>query len=82
MLSESKQCLICWTFVRYQRNQGQAFTKKIGLYSTQTKEINIDFISDQLESIYQTLLTILQFERINLLSVGTQILKIAKHALN
>ena len=42
--------------VIYQRNQGQAFTKKIGLYSTQTKEINIDFISDQLESIDQTLL--------------------------
>ena len=42
--------------VIYQRNQGQAFTKKIGLYSTQTKEINIDLISDQLESIDQTLL--------------------------
>ena len=42
--------------VIYQRNQGQAFTKKIGLYSTQTKEINVDLISDQLESIDQTLL--------------------------
>ena len=37
--------------VIYQRNQGQVFSKKIGLYSTQTKEINIDFINDQLTSI-------------------------------
>ena len=33
------------------RNQGQIYAKRIGLYSTQTKDINIDFIDDSLISV-------------------------------
>ena len=33
------------------RQQGQVFAKRIGLYSTQQKDINIDFIDDQLVAI-------------------------------
>jgi|TARA_B110000259_G_scaffold39013_1_gene44564 membrane associated rhomboid family serine protease len=33
------------------RNQGQVYAKRIGLYSTERKEINLDFIDDQLISV-------------------------------
>ena len=33
------------------RQQGQVFAKRIGLYSTQQKDVNIDFIDDQLVPI-------------------------------
>ena len=33
------------------RQQGQVFAKRIGLYSTQQKDINIDFIDDQLVAV-------------------------------
>ena len=33
------------------RNQGQVYAKRIGLYSTQTNDINVDFINDGLISV-------------------------------
>ena len=33
------------------RNQGQTDAKKIGIYSTETAEINIDFIANELENV-------------------------------